>query len=176
MSTRAQRARTAIALVCCVAFPCSAFAQRRPLELFAGYALLHDTQEDLDLPIGWAAGGARGVNDWLALVADAGGNYKTVRLVGGDARVTTHSLLAGTRASAKIGRLIEFGELLAGAVHTTGTSFGQSNTTTHFAVQAGGGVDIPFGERVAGRLQIDVRFPDVGHQMRYLAGLTWTLR
>jgi hypothetical protein len=177
MFTRAQRARTAIAVACCVAFSSPARAQTRSSwQLFGGYAPIHDAQEDLTLPLGWAASVARAVNSWLSIVADAGGNYKTIALVGSDAKVASHSLVGGTRASAKIGQLIEFGQILIGAVHASGTSFGQSSAATNFALQGGAGVDLPFDRRFAGRIELDVRFLNTGRQSRFLGGVVYTLR
>jgi len=110
------------------------------------------------------------------MAVDASGNYRTIAFLGGDVKVAEHAVFGGTRASARVGKLIEFGEVLAGAVHTSGTAFGGSNSATFAAVQGGGGLDFPLASRVAARVQLDARFFSTGRQLRFVAGLAYVCR
>ena len=173
--TRCHSARIVFAFVCWAIAASPASAQER-WEAWGGYAFMHDTQDDLHLPAGWAAGTGATLTRWLSVVVDASGHYRTVPLVGGDVRVSTHALMAGGRASAKIGNVIEFGQLLAGAVHTTGTAFGQSSVETHLGLQAGGGLDVKLRRALTTRVQLDARFLRTGPQIRVVAALVFAGR
>src|SRR5262245_35165225 len=105
----------------CVTLSRPASAQSaRAWDVYVGYAYLRESTEDLSLPAGWVASAAFHLNRWFAIVADAGGNYKTVPLVGSDLRVSAHSVMAGGRASAKLGSLVEFVQIVAGPLYTHG--------------------------------------------------------
>ena len=141
--------------------------------MFGGYAYLRDQNEEVSLPIGWAAGAGTHLNRWLSVVVDAGGNYKTLPLVGGDARLTAHTLMAGGKASLAIGRFVEFAQILAGPAHTRGTAFGSASSDTFVAVQAGLGFDVSLKPHLAGRLEFDVRRLPTGREFRAIAGLVY---
>jgi hypothetical protein len=145
-----------------------------------GYTFVHDAKNDVSLPAGWFAGGAVGVTDWLSAIADVGGSYKTLDAFGSEVHLSAHAAMFGGRASARIGRLTEFAELLAGVVRGSGSAFGFTNTTTAFALQPGGGVDYPLSARLAARAQLDVRFirnrPDgneAGYEYRFAAAIVY---
>ena len=158
----------------CLAFPQSAPAQSSPTwDAFGGYAYLRDQNEEVSFPAGWAAGASTHLNRWLSVVVDAGGNYKTLPLVGGDARLTAHSLMAGGRASLAIGRFVEFAQILAGPAHTRGTVFGLASSDTFVAVQAGLGLDMTLKRHLSGRLELDVRRLRTGREFRAIAGLVY---
>jgi len=155
----------------------------RPVEIFGGYAFVHDPKNDVSLPAGWIAGGAFRLTDWLSAVADASGGYKTEDAFGERLRLSAHAASLGARASARVGRLTEFGQLLAGVVRGSGSAFGFTETTTAFALQPGAGVDYPISPRLAVRGEIDVRFirnqpngNEAGYEYRVAAALVYRLR
>jgi hypothetical protein len=114
------------------------------------------------------------------VVGDVSGQYKTIALFTSEGRLSVHTLMGGVRASARIGRLTEFAQLLIGVARTTGSAFGSTTTATTFAVQPGGGVEFPLARAWAARAQLDVRLlrsePDAtngGYQTRFAASLVY---
>jgi hypothetical protein len=166
------------------AWPWPASAQGpHPAEIFGGYAFAHDALNNVSLPAGWLAGGAFGVNGWLWAVVDVSGGYKTIDAFGSDIRLSAHAVMFGVRASARIGRLTEFGELLAGVVRGSGAAFGFTDTTNAIALQPGVGVDFPVGPRVAARAELGARLirskpggNEAGYEYRFSAALVYRLR
>ncbi|MGH9145013.1 MAG: hypothetical protein ACRD2I_28070 [Vicinamibacterales bacterium] len=160
----------------------SADAQIR-LELAGGYSLAHDPRDGITLPAGWMAGAVIGVTPALAIVTDVGGQYKTIPLLQGDARLAVHAVMGGVRASTRVGRLIEFAQIAAGIVRTSGSAFGSSTTAQSASVQPGLGVDYPAARALAVRAQFDVRLvaaqPDAqnrGLQYRFALALVYRNR
>jgi hypothetical protein len=156
--------------VCALALlgaPAAALAQpRATTEFFGGYSFLLDsgngvlavTVGDDRFPLGWAAGVAQPLSRWLAVVAEAGGQYKTRTTFVDDVRLSYHSLLAGPRARAQIGPLTEFAQVLVGAAHGRAEAFGLTVTGTALSVQPGGGIDYALGSRLAARVELDYRW------------------
>jgi len=160
MSTRLAT-RLTLMLVCALA-PWPAAAQ----EVFGGYSYLVDpsasvlqTNANNDaLPVGWMAGGAYPIRArWFSAAGEIGGQRKTRSTVDGDVSLSFLSALAGGRASAQIGRVTEFGQVLYGVVRAHGSAFGVDVTTTSAAIQAGGGVDIPLTRQLSARIEVDYR-------------------
>jgi hypothetical protein len=177
-----RRARMVLVMLILGALPRHAHAQA-PIEISGGYSIAHDPRDDVTLPSGWMAGAAIGLTPALAVVGDASVQYKTVALLSTDARLTVHTVMGGLRASARLGRVTEFGQILAGVVRTSGSSFGSTTTGTSVGVQPGVGVDFPFNGRLAARAEFDVRLirhqsdaTNGGHQFRFVAGLACRLR
>lgn len=188
-------ATTATAIVCTLAVlavPQVAAAQTspasRPTEIFGGYSFLSDpsqsvltaTAGDKNLPLGWAAGAARPVWRWVSAVGDISGHYKRGTTLDDDVSLSFHAFAGGVRGSAKIARLTEFAQVLAGVARARGSAFSQTVTTTAFLLQAGGGIDYPLRARLAARLQIDyrrIKGSDDGrataHQFRAVAALVY---
>jgi hypothetical protein len=106
-------------------FPCPAHAQT-VFEVSGGYSLAHDPRDAVTLPAGWFAGAAIRLTSALSAVADVSGQYATIPLFESDARVTAHGVLGGLRLSARLGRITEFGQVLAGVVRTSGSAFGST--------------------------------------------------
>jgi hypothetical protein len=160
-----------------------AAAQTRAVEVFAGYTFVHDAKNDVSLPAGWLAGGAVQLAGWLSAVADASGSYNTEQLFGADIQMRAHGVLGGGRASAPLGPLTEFAQLLVGIVRGSGTAFGFTDTANAFAVQPGVGLDYPLTDRLAARGQLDVRFihnqpggNQAGYEYRISAALVYRIR
>lgn len=162
-----------IAIAMCLAFPRLASAQTsRTWDVFGGYAYLRDQNEEISLS-GWAAGGSIHLTRWFSIAVDVGGHYKTLPLVGGDAKLSAHTVMAGGRASIAVGRFVEFVQLIAGPAYTRGTVFGLASRDTLFAVQAGLGLDAPLKPHLAARVQFDVRRLRTGRELRAIAGLVF---
>src|SRR4051812_41605947 len=163
---------------------CSTRAVAQPRsEWWAGYSVARDPRDDVTLPVGWVAGAAIDLTPGLSLVADVSGHYKTVPLVTADARLSTLAIMGGLRGSARVGRLREFGQVVAGLVRSSGSAFGLTTTGQSLAVQPGAGVDYPVTTRWAVRAEIDVRLmrsqPDAvngGYQYRFATVLAYRLR
>jgi Outer membrane protein beta-barrel domain len=150
----------------------------KSVEASAGYAFLNDATEEVHFPLGWSVGIAAGLTNWLSVAGDAGGHYKTLSLVGTDVTLRAYTLMGGLRASARIGPFTEFGQLLAGMNHGSGTAFGSSDSVTQFTWQPGGGLDLPIGRRLAVRGEFDARFLTLVHQFRFVGAVVykWDLR
>jgi hypothetical protein len=175
--TRAQKTAALIATAICVAAARPASAQTRSAwDLFGAYAYVRDDTEELGLPAGWAAGGSRRLNRWLSIVAEAGGSYKTLTLVGGDVRISLYSAMAGARASLAVGRVVEFVQVVFGPVHARGSAFGIDTRDTHIGGQGGLGLDLPLNPKLAMRVQVDIRALQTSHQFRTIAGIVYAAR
>ena len=140
-------------------------------DVFAGYAFDRDVVDDVDLRAGWAASVGRGINGWLSVMADVSGARTRIAATGTDVTLASLTATAGARVAVRVGPFVEFGELLGGMTRTRGTAFGATSTATRPVVQAGGGVDYPFGRCLAARAQMDVRVTSLGRDYRVTAGL-----
>ncbi len=118
---------------------------------------------------------------WLSAVGETGAAARTIL----DVEIRQFAVLGGARASARIGPFTEFVQLTAGVAQSGSTVFGESSSDTAFALQPGGGVDIPLGResRLALRLQIDRRAilggpfeTDDRHDVRFGAALVYAPR
>jgi hypothetical protein len=154
-----------------------------PVEVSGGYSFVHDPKNDISLPAGWMVGGAVTLTDWLSAVGDVSGHYRTVSAFGSDVHVSVHAAMAGVRAAARIGRLTEFGQLLAGVVRGSGTAFGFTNTSNAFGLQPGLGLDYLLTPRLASRAELDVRFihsqptgNNAGYEYRLVGAVVYTFR
>ena len=147
-------------------------------QVFAGYASLteSDITDKLTFPAGWAVSAAARLNRWLSVAGDIDGQYKTIPFIGSDIHLTSHAVTGGVRASARIGRFVEFGQVLGGIVQSTGTAFGATDTTTYAAVQPGLGLDYPLGGKWAIRGELDVRFISTGQEVRVATGIVRAFR
>jgi len=147
-------------------------------QLSGGYTFMSesDLTDNEAFPAGWNVSGAMRLTSWLSIAADADGHYKTIRTFGSDIALTSHALTGGVRASARLGKLTEFGQFLTGVVQSTGTAFGSSETTRHTAIQPGLGFDYPCGARWAMRGEFDVRVLSTGQEIRVVAGIVRAFR
>jgi hypothetical protein len=148
------------------AVPAAAQAPTGSTEWFAGYSylrapgnsILAATAGDDAFSVGWAAGADRRVWRAVSLVGEASGHYKSRTTLVDEVALSFHAFLGGPRASARIGRVTEFGQVLAGVVHGSGSAFGTTVTSTDLSVQPGGGLDYAFARRLAARLELDYRW------------------
>src|SRR3954452_3990933 len=132
-------------------------ADAQAFEISGGYSIARDPRDQVTLPSGWMAGAAIGLRPAFSLVADASGQYKTVALFSGEARLRVHTVMGGVRAAARIGKLTEFAQVLIGVVRTSGSAFGETTSGQSLSVQPGIGVDYPRDTPWAARAQFDVR-------------------
>jgi hypothetical protein len=65
--------------------------------------------------------------------------------------------MAGARATARIGPLTEFGQIMLGVIHERASVFDVSDVRQTSGLQAGAGVDIAVTPRLAARIQVDFR-------------------
>ncbi|MCU1381877.1 MAG: hypothetical protein JWL71_574 [Acidobacteria bacterium] len=165
-----------------LAVPRQAAAQRA-FEVSGGYAAARDSRDEVTLPAGWTAGAACDLASAVALVADVSGQYKSIALLNSEARLRVHTVMGGLRVGSRIGRLTEFGQVLAGVVRTSGSAFGATTTGQSVGVQPGAGVDYPLTDRLAARAEFDVRLirrqaeaTNGGLQYRVAAGLVYRSR
>ena len=163
-----------LAAILFITLPAAAAAQSSGrLELFGGYAIVRDANNDVVLPLGWLAGGALPLTDAIAIVAEGGSSEKRMDAFGADLRLRTWTAMGGARASARVGPFTESAQLLAGLSTSSATAFGVTNTSRALAVPPGVSIDVPLGGRAAFRAQLDIRFirsgPDGnegGYQLR----------
>jgi hypothetical protein len=174
--------RRAIPMLLLLLMPRQAMAQTR-FDLSGGYALAHDWRDQVTLPAGWMAGAAIDLTPAFAAVVEVSGQSKTVALLNADARLTIYTALAGVRGSARLGRLTEFGQIVAGVVRTSGSAFGATTTVHAIGVQPGAGVDFPLTPRWAARAELDIRLiaaqedaQNGGTQLRFAACLVYRHR
>ena len=163
----------------CLAAPARAQTFKR-LEISGAYAFLNDSQSETEFRAGWMVGTAVTLTDWLSAVGEAGGNYATIEGFASDTRLSVHAVMAGARAFAKIGRLTEFLQVVAGTTRASGSRFGVTETHWAFAVQPGVGLDLPLRRQLSARAQIDARYirsrpdgNDAGHQIRFVAAIVY---
>ena len=158
----------------CVEFPQTAAAQTpRTWDVFGGYAYLHDSTQDLGLPVGWAASVSTHLNRWFSIVVDTDGHYKTIPLVGGDVSLTLHSIMAGGRASLAVGRFVEFAQIVFGPVRSHGSTFGLTSSDTHVGGQGGIGLDVALKGKLGARVEFDMRVLQTAHEFRTTVGLVY---
>jgi hypothetical protein len=175
------RSSVLLAALAVLSLPRPAAAQAaRPLEVSAAYAYLRDPTVDVAFPAGWSVGVSKGVRGWLSIAGAYDDSRKTISTVAGELTLGVRTVMAGGQASARLGRATEFGQLLFGVVHASGSAFGVSEASTHASVQTGAGVDYPLTRKVALRVELDYRVflshaSDLGRQFRALTGVVLTV-
>jgi hypothetical protein len=148
-----------------------------PFEISAAYTYVRDPSIDVTFPAGWSVGVAKGVNSWLSIAAAYDDARTTTSTFVGDLRSGIRTTMAGGKASAKLGRFTEFGQLLVGVGHESGSGFGVTVSSNHFCTQAGAGVDAPLSSKVAIRVELDYRVfgvhrgGELARQVRGVAGI-----
>ena len=161
----------------CLACPRATVAQPA-WDLAGGYTYLQDPPDRTNFPAGWMAGADVAITDWLSVVVDASRHWQSTL----DVDLSTSAITGGLRASARIGRLTEFAQLLAGVAHSSSSVVGVTSAENDFAIQPGGGVDYPSGRRFAVRVEIDYRaiaggigppIADPRHQFRFVWALIY---
>ena len=122
----------------------SAIAQDYPKgEFSATYSYLRLGFTDGANQQGASVAIAGNLNRWFGIVGDFGGYHR--------AGLDTFTYLAGPRLTARNGSGVNpFAQFLVGGAHVAGSS-----AINPFAISAGGGVDLPMGDTVGLRPQVD---------------------
>jgi hypothetical protein len=170
--------RTSLVLILSLLTPTAAYAQETPaMDVAAGYAFLRD-QDLEDNFHGWLAAVAGNVTPTIGIVGEVGGNYTTVQVLGTDISFSVHSFLGGPRFSIRQNPgVTPFFHFLAGAVRGSASVVGQSESSTEFAIQPGGGVDFWLRPNVGLRAGADYRriLEDAGtNEFRIQVGLVFS--
>lgn len=190
-----------VALVLMLGIPAAASAQESGappvpiVELSGGYTFLRDLGDastDVNFPAGWYASTTVNLNRWFGLVGEVTGSYKSNVNVGVEGLnlstdASEHTFMGGPRFAGKAGRLMPFGQFLAGAARLRATvdmpmeiPGHYSVTDTQFAFQPGGGVNVllsdSLGVHLAGDYRCIVDYTDgtsYTNQFRFLTGFTF---
>jgi hypothetical protein len=141
-------------------------------EVSGGYQFLEFTAADESLEKGWYADVAGNLTRSIGVVLQVGGNYTEVTSSFTNAGVTItatgnmriHQFMGGVRATARARTVAPFGEFLVGGINASvsgegsGVANGQtlfsttaSDSSTEFALEAAGGANIMFSERIGVR-------------------------
>jgi len=132
-------------------------AQEKTGDVAFGYSVLHDSDAEETLPMGWLVAGGMNLGSNFALVGEAGGNYKSKDVLGSDLDMSVHSFLGGIRVQDRRAKVMPFGQFQAGVAHGSVSFLGESESSNNFALQPGGGVDIALGSSMGARVQADYR-------------------
>ncbi len=126
------------------------------VEVSGGYNFLRVQEEEFgdekNFPAGWYADVSGGLTDNLALVGQVSGNYKTIE----DVDLKLHTFAGGVRLSSRANRnAVPFVQVLGGAVVSSFSGFGESDSENDGILQVGGGVNLMTGGGVGLRLGVD---------------------
>jgi len=155
MNTRALLIAGCLALAAASARAADAVTPKA--ELFGGYSYTKSGDQSLH---GWDASLGVTLTRWIGVEADVSGHY------GSDLGVSTNRLffMGGPRFVYRGGGIAVFAHYLAGGARTrsgiTVAGVDIAETTTDFAMAAGGGVDLRVSGRWAVRAQGDYVFVD----------------
>lgn len=156
------------------------FAQESAGEIALGYSILHDSDAEQTFPMGWLFAGGVNLGSNVAVVGEAGGNYKTVDVLGTDVSLRVHSFLGGVRFQNHRPKAMPFGQVLVGLAHMGASVLGEGDSANGFAIQPGGGVDIPLTSSLGARLQGDYRMirseGEMANEFRFGFGLVFGFR
>jgi hypothetical protein len=166
-----------LGLVAIISVATPVLAQERAGDVAIGYSVLHDSDAEETFPMGWLFAGGVNLGSNVALVGEAGGNYKTVDVLGTDVNLRVHTFLGGIRVQNHQPKVMPFGQVLVGLAHMGVSALGEGDSANGFAVQPGGGVDIPLGSRMGARVQGDFRMirseGDTSNEFRIGVGLVF---
>ena len=138
--------------------PSRAIAQTKSLEISGGYSFLHET--DLSVPVGWYASGGGYLNNWLGIVGEVNGHYKTVSVSGIDAKTNIHLFGAGPkfalRRNPRFTPYVQalFGVGRAGVSASVPGSPSFDDSSSGFAYQPSAGVEINANNSVGVRVAV----------------------
>lgn len=172
------RMRKLIVTIAVLAFSASAFAQRARHEhgsggdIYLGYSLLDG--DTLSKGSGFEAALTGNFNDWFALKADFGANYKS----SGGAHAREFNILFGPQVSTGGDHLRVFGHGLIGIAHFN-VDPGPSDTSAGWVL--GGGADYALNDQFAVRLvQLDYHgakiFSTTQKDLRFSAGILFRFK
>lgn len=167
--------------------PRPAAAQEPGIEIAGGGGVVRDDKNTVNLR-GWYLEGAARLRPGVSVVVEGSSEWRTQPLYAGDfevARITlrVNSVMAGARLGARVWKVREFAQVLAGRLSAPGSNASAPDPTPHWSVQPGIGVDFPLMSRLAFRVEFDARFigtdqrgNENGVQFRLTSGLAYKLR
>jgi len=158
----------------------TAAAQDQPrADIAVSYSFLNDSDLDETFKWGWVGAATVHATDWLALVGEVGGNYRTLEAFDIEIDLSVHSFLGGARFGAPLGKVTPFGQILLGQARASVSAgaLDESESVSGFAFQPGAGVDIALGRRTALRVQGDYRAisddGDTSSEFRFAVGVAF---
>ena len=150
-----------IAAFLIVAVSGPALAQVTPaVEIGLGYAYMRDDGIDENFPLGWYVDIAGNLNDWLGLVGEVGGNYKTVNdseFEDLDIKLSVHTAMGGLRLTHRGDSANFYIQTLAGVAKQKISFVDEDLSTTDFALQPGVGIELGTGGSAGFRIGADYR-------------------
>lgn len=164
--------------------PAAAMAQSAPADakgdIAVSYSFLHDSDLATNFGVGWVFSGARHLNPVFSIVGEAGGNYKTMQVLGTDVDLSVHSFLGGVRLrNENSSKAVPFAQVLSGVSRASASVLGASAAGNAFTIQPGAGVDIQLRERMSLRAQGDFRIlrsdGENSNEFRVAVGLAFRL-
>ena len=131
-------------------------------------------------PIGWAFAVGGNVTNWMAIVGEVGGGYKSLTEFGTEVTIKEHTFLGGVKfASRRSPAAVPFVQVLTGVDNIGAGVLGVTVSTNAFALQTGGGVDIRMGSKAGPRIQGDYRLlskdGDYANEYRFAVGVMFGL-
>jgi hypothetical protein len=179
--------RLSVIAVLFVVAPRSAAAQEPRIEVGVGAAVVRDSKNSVNLR-GWSVEAAARIRPGVSIVVEGSSTWRTQSYYAGDfeidrLRLSVNSVMAGARLSAKVWKVREFGQVMAGRLSASGSDASAPQLTPHFVVQPGLGLEFALVSRLALRIEIDARYIGVDHrgnqngvQFRLASGFAYALR
>ena len=126
-------------------------------EVFGGFSLLSvgapsGFEGNRETARGWQASAAYNFHRNVGLVADFGGQYKTLDEEGSKVSLRGHEFLFGPRFTARTEHANPFFHVLLGGANGRASANSESLSKTVFAAAIGGGLDVNLSDHVALRL------------------------
>ena len=141
--------RFALLILVLVCLSLTAFAADVPKgDVFGGFSIAHSKAGTASTTsYGWQASGAYNVNKLVGVVADFGGQYKSV----GTVKNHSYQYLFGPRFNARMDKYTAFAEAFYGGNRSSSGTTSSSN----FAMAYGGGIDVQVGKIIVRAIQFD---------------------
>jgi hypothetical protein len=129
-------------------------------------------------PIGWVFAVGGNVTNWMAIVGEVGGAYRSATVFGTDLTIKEYTALGGVKfASRRSHAAVPFVQVLTGIDNVRAGFEGMKASVYGYAFQTGGGLDIRMGSRSAIRVQGDYRLRGkdgrYGNEFRFAAGVVF---
>jgi len=131
--------------------------QEKPFEVFAGYSYLHEDGHNFN---GWTGTFVAEINKWFGLAADFDGHYRSATEEGAHVSEHEHGFTFGPHVSFHNKRRVTpFAFALFGGAHASASVDGHTASTTGFAMNLGGGLDVRLNEWIDARIvQVDAAY------------------
>jgi len=133
-------------------------AAAQGVDFAAGYSFLKDNETSENFGKGIFASLGVNTGNWLAIVGEVSGNWKTFDALGEDVKVNLDFYGAGVRFRGRTGAARPFAQVLFGAARGRVEFEGESESGSEFAWQPGAGVDAYFSRSVGLRFGVNGRF------------------